>query len=50
MVVPLDSVQVAYDPPTEYPDNEEDKPIGGLALVCHGTHGLNPGDPSDLVV
>ena len=33
MVVPLDSVQVDYDPPTEYPDNEQDKPIDGLALV-----------------
>ena len=33
MVVPLDSVQVAYNPPTEYPDNEQDKPIDGLALV-----------------
>ena len=47
MVVPLDSVQVPYDPPTEYPDEEQDKPIGGLALVCHETH---RGDPSDLEV
>ena len=33
MVIPLDSVQVPYDPPTEYPDGEQDKPIDGLALV-----------------
>jgi len=46
MVVPLDSIQIAYDPPTEYPDGELDKPIGGLALVCYETRG----DPSDLEV
>ena len=50
MVVPLDSVQVAYDPPTEYPDNEQDKPIDGLALVCHETHDPNRGDPSNFAI
>ena len=45
MVVPLDSVQVDYDPPTEYPDNEQDKPIDGLALVPH-----KPGFSSVLAV
>ena len=33
MVIPLDSAQVSYDPPTEYPDNEQDRPIDGLPLV-----------------
>jgi len=50
MVIRLDSVQVAYNPPTEYPDNERDKPIDGLALVSHNTHVLNRDHPSNLVV
>ena len=40
MVIPLDSVQIPYDPPTEYPDNEQDKPIDGLALVSRKIHDL----------
>ena len=50
MVVPLDSVQVPYDPPTEYPDDEQDKPIDGLALVSHKTLDLNRGYQSNLAV
>jgi hypothetical protein len=41
MVVSLDSAQVAYDPPTEYPDDEQDKPIDGPPLVAHQPHDLN---------
>lgn len=50
MVVPLDSVQVPYDPPTEYPDDEQDKPIDGLALVSRKTLDLNRGYQSNLAV
>ena len=50
MVVPLDSVQVPYDPPTEYPDNEQDKPIDGLALVSHKSHDLDRCYPANPVV
>ena len=50
MVVPLDSIQVAYNPPIEYPDDEQDKPIDGLALVYHKTHDCNRDHPSNLVV
>lgn len=50
MVVPLDSVQVAYNPPAEYPDNEQDKPVDGLALVPLKTHDLDRGHPSNLAI
>lgn len=50
MVVPLDSFQVVYDPPTEYPDNEQDKPFDGLALVSRTSHYLSWGYQSNLVV
>ena len=46
MVIPLDSIQVAYDPPSEYPDNEQDKSIDGLALVYRSAHDLNRDDVS----
>lgn len=48
MVVPLDSVQVAYNPPSEYPDNEQDKSIDGLAPVHHTTHDRNRDHSSNL--
>ena len=50
MVVPLGSIQVAYNPPTEYPDNEQDKPIDGLTPVHHKTHNRNRDHLSNLVV
>lgn len=50
MVAPLDSVQVAYDPPIEYPDNEQDKPVDGLALVYRNTHDPNRDSPSDIAI
>ncbi|KAF9779561.1 Aldo/keto reductase [Thelephora terrestris] len=40
MVVLLDSVQIPYDPPTGFPDNEHDKPIDGLALGHIGNLGI----------
>ncbi|KAF9644377.1 Aldo/keto reductase [Thelephora ganbajun] len=40
MVITLDSVQIVYNPPTEYRDNERDKPIDGLALGAIGNLGL----------
>lgn len=42
MVVPLGSAQVAYDPPTEYPDNGQDEPLDGPPLVLsHKSHDFN---------
>ena len=43
MVVPLDSAQIAYDPPTEYLDDEQDKPIDGPPLVPLELHDLKRG-------
>lgn len=50
MVVPLNSPQVPYDPPTEYPDNEQDKPIYGVSLVYPKSLDLNRDAPSNISV